>query len=332
MHNLLFLIPLIVLALTFDYINGFHDSANAIATVISTRALPPGLALIMAAFFNFIGAFISIEVAKTVGEGIVDPYSITQFVVLAGLIGGITWNLITWYYGLPCSSSHSLIGGLAGAVIADQGVKAINWNKVIGKVVLPSLFSPILGFCMAFIVMIVFMWIFRKAAPFKINTYFKYFQIFSAALMALSHGTNDAQKTMGIITLALITAGVLHTFSVPLWVKIACALAMGFGTYAGGWRIIKTMGVKVAKLLPVHGFVAESTSAFILFANAHLGMPISTTHVITSAIFGVGASQRFSAVRWNIATNILAAWLFTLPAAAVVSAIMYIIFHIFIIK
>lgn len=322
------LILIIVFALVFDYVNGFHDSANAIATVVSTRALSPRQAILLAGALNVVGAFLSTNVAKTIGKSMVNPSEVTQTVILAGLFGAIIWNLITWYFGLPSSSSHALIGGLIGAVIAHSGFNPVNWRGLVEKVILPAVISPAIGLFAGFLFMLALIWMFRKAVPGKINNYFRKLQIISASFMALSHGTNDAQKTMGIIALALFSGGYISTFTIPLWVKIACALAMGLGTAGGGWRIIRTLGTKTVKLHPIQGFAAETSASLILMGTAHMGFPVSTTHVISSTIMGAGATQRLSAVRWGVANNILTAWILTLPAAALMSGISYKIFHL----
>lgn len=317
------IIFVVIFALGFDYVNGFHDSANAIATVVSTRALRPREAVLLAGALNVLGAFLSTNVAKTIGKGLVDVSEVTQIVVLAALLGAIAWNLITWYFGLPSSSSHALIGGLLGAVIVHSGFKVVYWKAFFDKVVAPALISPMIGLIIGFIFMLILIWAFRKALPVPVNNFFRKAQILSASFMALSHGTNDAQKTMGIIALALFSGGYISTFEVPVWVKIACALAMGLGTAAGGWRIIKTLGSKTVKLQPIQGFAAETSASLVLFGTSLLGYPVSTTHVITSAIMGAGATQRLSAVRWGVAHTILMAWIFTLPAAAVMSGLSY---------
>ncbi len=312
------LIAVIGVALIFDYVNGMHDAANAIATSISTRALTPKSAVLLAAFFNFVGAFVSEGVARTMGSGLISPEMVSnQKVILAALFGALIWNLITWSLGLPSSSSHALVGGLVGAGLYASGLEAVIWSGVLTKVVLPGIVSPLLGFLVGFGLMVLLLWMFRQANPTTVNRKFRTCQIFSCSYLALTHGMNDAQKVMGIITLSLVTAGMQDTFDVPFWVKFSCALMIALGTSAGGWRIIKTMGGKMTKLQPVHGFAAELTSAGVLTTTALFGMPVSTTHVISSAIMGVGASRRFSAVRWGVAHNIMIAWIFTLPAAAV---------------
>lgn len=323
MHDLnILLIIVVAIALIFDYVNGMHDAANAIATSISTRAINPRNAVIMAGVMNFLGAFVSEGVAKTMGKGLVAPEMVKdQRIILAALLGALVWNLITWYFGLPSSSSHALVGGLVGAGLYNAGTQGVVWGGVVKKVVLPGLISPILGFVGGYLIMVGFMWMLRRAVPSKINKRFRKMQWISCGYLALTHGMNDAQKAMGIITLALVTGGVQDTFDVPVWVKLACASMIALGTTSGGWRIIKTLGGKMVKLQPVQGFAAEITSASILSSTALFGMPVSTTHVISSSIMGVGASKRFSAVRWGVAQNILIAWVLTVPAAAAVGAL-----------
>ena len=317
----LLLILVVLLAVGFDYINGFHDTANAIATSVSTRALRPSHAILMSAAANFIGALTGTAVAKTIASGLATTPSgdAGQIVVAAALVGAIAWNLITWRLGIPSSSSHALIGGLIGAVIASAGPAALNGQGIFDKVLFPLVASPILGVVIGFALMVVILNVFRRAHPKTMNDRFRRLQVISAAYMAFSHGSNDAQKTMGIITLALVAGGVLADPTVPLWVILMAASAISLGTAAGGWRIIKTMGQKVVKLDPVHGFAAETTAATIIFGASHFGMPVSTTHVISSAIIGVGSSDRFSAVRWGVAGNIVIAWVLTLPASAAVA-------------
>lgn len=332
MHSALVLLILVVIvALIFDYINGFHDTANSIATVVSTRVLRPTQAVMMAAALNLFGAFLGVEVAKTIGKGMVAADSVTQLTVFSALIGAIIWNLITWYFGIPSSSSHALIGGLCGAASAFSGFNSIKIDGLVNKVFIPMIVSPVLGLVIGFIVMTALYWILFRAKPGFVNRWFGKLQLASAGLMALSHGSNDAQKTMGIITMALISyqatvPGQLtlpewvlptasHDFHVPLWVVISCAAAMGAGTLAGGWRIIHTMGSKMIKLQPVHGFAAETSAAIMILSASHMGMPVSTTHVISSSIMGVGASKRFSAVRWGVVGSILWAWVLTFPMA-----------------
>ncbi|MPZ62596.1 MAG: inorganic phosphate transporter [Propionibacteriales bacterium] len=324
------IIAVIAIALTFDYTNGFHDAANAIATSVSTRALTPHVALILAAVMNFLGAFLGTGVAETVGKGIIEaPIGASGLVVvMTGLIGAITWNLITWYFGLPSSSSHALIGGLIGAALASAGV--VHWSGILDKVVIPMVLSPLIGFSVAFLLMTSVMWIFRKRHPGRINRGFKLAQTLSAAAMALGHGLQDAQKTMGVIFLALFTGG--HVASredpIPVWVIISAATAISLGTYAGGWRIMRTLGRRIIHLDPPRGFSAETTAATVLYVMA-MGFqaPISTTHTITSSVMGVGATRRLSAVRWGVAQTIIGAWIVTIPAAATVAAVCYGIAH-----
>ncbi len=319
------LIAIVVLALVFDYTNGFHDTANAIATSVSTRALSPRVAVLMAAALNLLGALTFTEVAETVGKGIVNTDLVTLPLVFAALVGAVVWNFTTWYFGLPSSSSHALFGGLIGAMIAKAGVSGVLWGGVGMKVILPMLGSPLLGFVVAWFIMTGLTWLVHRWPPAPVNRWFRILQPVSAASMAFSHGGNDAQKTMGIITLALFTSGRIASFEIPLWVKIACAVTMALGTYSGGWRIIHTLGSKVIKLDPIHGFAAETGAASIILLATRFGLPVSTTHTITAAIMGVGSTQRLSAVRWGVAGNILTAWLLTIPAAGVVAAIVYIV-------
>jgi PiT family inorganic phosphate transporter len=327
-HVTILLLVVLGLAVLFDYINGFHDTANAIATSVSTRALRPEHAILMSATANFVGALTGTAVAKTISSGLADTPggSAGQTIVAAALIGAIVWNLITWRFGIPSSSSHALIGGLLGAVIVSVGPSAIKVDGIVEKVLLPLVLSPILGVVIGFAAMVVILNVFRRANPGRINERFRRLQILSAAAMAFSHGSNDAQKTMGIMTLALISAGMLPPDSpIPIWIIILAATAISMGTAAGGWRIIKTMGQRVVKLDPVHGFAAETTAASIIYTASHFGMPVSTTHVISSAIIGVGASDRLSAVRWGVAGNIVIAWVLTIPASALVSALAYLV-------
>jgi len=317
------LIAIVVLALVFDYTNGFHDTANAIATSVSTRALSPRVAVLMAAGLNLVGALVSTSVAKTVGEGLVDTALVSLPVVLSALVGAVAWNFTTWYFGIPSSSSHALFGGLIGAMIASAGMSGVIWSGVVEKVILPMIGSPLIGFVAAWLLMTGLIWLVRKRQQGPVNLWFRRLQPISAGFMAFSHGANDAQKTMGIITLALFASGEIATFTIPLWVKIVCALAMAFGTYSGGWRIIHTLGSKVIKLDPIHGFAAETAAASVIQVATHFGIPVSTTHTITAAIMGVGSTQRLSAVRWGVAGNIITAWLLTLPAAGLVAAGVY---------
>ena len=315
------LVFVVLLAIAFDFVNGFHDTANAIATSVATRALAPRYAILMATAFNFIGAFAGTAVAKTIASGLVDEATTTQVVIAAALIGAIIWNLITWQQGLPSSSSHALIGGLIGATIIAAGTGALNINGIVNQVLIPMVTSPLLGFFIAFALMVTLYWIFRSSKRKPMASRFRKLQVGSAAFMAFAHGSNDAQKTMGIITLALLSAGVIDDFVVPTWVIVVSATALSLGTAVGGWRIMRTMGQRVAKLEPVHGFAAETTAATILLGTAELGMPVSTTQVISGAIMGVGSSQGLRHVRWGVARRILIAWVLTLPAAGILAAL-----------
>jgi inorganic phosphate transporter, PiT family len=321
------LIVVIALAIVFDYINGFHDTANAIATSVATRALHPRHAIAMATAFNFIGAFAGTAVAKTIGAGLVDEATSTQAVVAAALIGAITWNLITWWLGLPSSSSHALIGGLLGATIIAAGLGALKVDGLLNKVLVPMISSPLIGFIGAFLLMLALYWIFRNAKRKPMARIFRRLQVISAGYMAFSHGSNDAQKTMGIITLALFAAGAIPTIDVPFWVIVVSATALSLGTAVGGWRIMRTMGHRVVALEPVHGFAAETTAATVLIGTAQLGMPVSTTHVISSAIMGVGSARGPKGVRWGVARRILLAWIITIPAAGLVAGASWAILH-----
>ena len=313
----------ILVALAFDFLNGFHDAANSIATVVSTRVLSPQKAVLWAAFFNFVAAFVmGTAVAKTMGKGMIDISVVNERVILAGLIGAIAWNLFTWYYGLPVSSSHALIGGYAGAAVARAGIGAIlfsGWIKTLIFIVL----APLMGAVLGFFLMVAVTWIFRHWHPFRLDQLFRRMQLVSAGLYSLGHGGNDAQKTMGIITGLLVTAGYHKGFEIPFWVIIICHAAIALGTMFGGWRIVKTMGTKITKLQPFGGFCAETSGAITLFLATHLGIPVSTTHTITGAIIGVGATRRISAVKWGVAGTIVWAWILTIPLAAAVSAISY---------
>jgi len=311
MHDILILI--IILAVFFDVANGWHDCANAIATVVSTKVMSPMTAVILAAGMNIFGAFISTAVAKTIGTGIVDPTAVTDVVIISGLLSAILWNIITILMGLPVSSSHAIFGGIAGAAMAHGGSSILNIGGTI-KILTSLLISPIFGIICGYLFMKLILKLFGQLGPGAISKYFGRLQIFSSAFMAFGHGSNDAQKSMGIITMALVSGGVIKSMDVPKWVILICALAMGFGTLFGGWKIIKTLGVKMLKLEPIHGFAAETSSAAIIIASSHFGLPVSTTHVVSSAILGVGATRRLSAVRWGIAGKIVMAWVLTLPA------------------
>ena len=312
---LIMLVLVIVAALVFDYINGFHDTANAIATCVSTRALSIRNAILMAAVLNFVGAFISTHVATTIGKGIVDPSDVTQIVVLSALAGAIIWDLVTWHYGIPASSSHAIIGGLIGAVVAARGFSPLQWGGI-SKILIAIVVSPVVGTLFAFLMMVAIYWIFRHHHPSPLNRSFRKLQILSAAFMAFSHGSNDAQKSMGVISLALVSFGVMPVFHIPLWVIIACATAMALGTAMGGWRIIKTVGSDFVELQPVHGFCAETSSSAVILTATAMGIPISTTHVITSAILGVGLTQGRKKVNWKVGIRIVWAWILTIPASA----------------
>ena len=326
----LLLLVIIAVALIFDFTNGAHDCANAIATVVSTKVLSPRTAVVMAAVLNLVGALLGTEVAHTLGSGIVQPEVIagSQIVVLAGLIGAIGWNSFTWYFGIPSSSSHALIGGLIGAAFAHAGGTALNTASIVQKVLLPLVMSPLAGFCAGLILMTILSIVFFRVKRTTANAFFRKAQIFSAGTMALSHGLNDAQKTMGVITLALLIFGQIDDITVPLWVKLACALAMAAGTSVGGWKIVKTMGHKIFKLEPVHGFAAETSAALVIAGASAMGAPISTTHTITACIFGVGSTKRLSAVRWGVAGNLVVAWVLTIPAAATVGAVSFFLFDL----
>jgi PiT family inorganic phosphate transporter len=312
----------VAVALFFDFTNGFHDTANSIATSVSTRALSPRAAVASAAVLNFLGAFVSIEVAATIAKGIVEQEVITLDVVMAGLVGAITWNLITWFLGLPSSSSHALIGGMIGSAMAAGGSDVVQWGGIKEKVLVPSLVAPFMGVVIAFTVILVITWLIARRSPTRVNRLFRRAQLVSGGFVAFTHGTNDAQKTMGIIALALVASGHLDADfeRPPTWVIASAAVAMGAGTYAGGWRIIKTLGQRIAKIDPPQGFAAQTACASILWTTAHYGFPVSTTHTISGSVLGAGAIRGFSAVRWGVAGNILVAWILTLPAAALVGA------------
>jgi inorganic phosphate transporter, PiT family len=328
-HDLNLLIFIIVVALGFDFLNGFHDAANSIATVVSTRVLSPQKAVLWAAFFNFVAAFVlGTHVAKTLGKGMIDLAIVTPEVILAGLVGAIIWNLITWYYGIPVSSSHALIGGYAGAAVAKAGIGAIlfeGWIRTLEFIVL----APVIGAVLGFALMVSVSWMFRKWHPFRIDKLFRRLQLISAGFYSLGHGGNDAQKTMGIITGLLVASGHLKSFEVPLWVILISHAAIAFGTMFGGWRIVKTMGTKITKLQPFGGFCAETSGALTLVGATLWGIPVSTTHTITGAIVGVGATRRLSAVKWGVAGRIVWAWVLTIPLAAAMSAVTYLLIEVF---
>lgn len=325
----LLLAVIVLVALVFDFTNGAHDCANAIATVVSTKVVTPRFAVGAAALLNLGGALLGTEVAKTLGSGIVLPHVVegSHVLVLAALVGAIAWNCITWYYGIPSSSSHALIGGLIGAAVADEGFGALNVSGIVDKVLIPLVGSPLAGYIAGFLIMWLIYWIFGHVHRSKVNWTFRHLQLVSAGFMATSHGLNDAQKTMGIVTLALVIFGEIDSVEVPLWVKLACAGAMALGTAVGGWKIVKTMGHRIFKLEPVHGFAAESSAALVITGASLLGAPVSTTHTISACIFGVGSTKRLSAVRWNVAGSLLVAWTLTLPAAGIVGFISYKLLH-----
>jgi PiT family inorganic phosphate transporter len=325
------LVIVVVTALAFDFTNGFHDTANVVATSISTRALPPRTAVGLAALLNFVGAFISLEVAATVANGIVDADVITPTIVFAGLIGAITWNLITWYYGLPSSSSHALIGGVVGATLVAEGTSALVPDGLISKVLVPALIAPVLAFAAAGVGILIAYNLVGRLRPGPVNRGFRLGQLWTGGLLALAHGTNDAQKTMGVITLALIAHGSISAdnFHVPAWVVVSSATAIALGTYTGGWRIIRTLGTRIIKMDPAQGFAAQGAGAGVILAASHFGYPLSTTQVISGGIMGAGAAKRLSAVRWGVAGNIVVAWVLTIPAAGLIGAVMYGITRIF---
>jgi inorganic phosphate transporter, PiT family len=324
--SLLLLVFIIFVALAFDYINGFHDAANSIATVVSTRVLTPMQAVVWAAFFNVVAAFgFGVNVAKTVGKGVVDSAVVDHWVILGGLTGAILWNLITWYYGIPSSSSHALIGGFSGAAVAKAGFGALLPSGLL-KVAAFIVLAPVLGLILGFTLMILTLWIFRKFRPSRVDGLFRRLQLVSAAFYSLGHGTNDAQKTMGIIAILLFSSGHLGPeFYVPFWVILAAHAALGLGTLAGGWRIVKTMGMRLTKLRPVGGFCAETAGAIMLIGTAVGGIPVSTTHTITGSIMGVGATQRLSAVRWGLAGRIVWAWILTIPLSALLAGLTWLL-------
>jgi PiT family inorganic phosphate transporter len=327
MSGAVLLVALIIaVALVFDFINGFHDAANSIATVVSTRVLTPMQAVAWAAFFNFVAAFgFGVQVARTVGKGVVQSSVVDQWVILGALTGAIAWNLITWYYGIPSSSSHALIGGFAGAAVAKAGWGALISTGLL-KIAVFIVLAPVIGMVLGFALMVATLWIFRGARPSRVDTLFRRLQLLSAAFYSLGHGTNDAQKTMGIIAILLFSSGYLGPeFYVPFWVVLAAHAAMAFGTMAGGWRIVKTMGMKLTKLRPVGGFCAETAGAVMLIGTAVGGIPVSTTHTITGSIMGVGAVQRFSAVRWGLAGHIVWAWILTIPLSAALAALTWLV-------
>jgi inorganic phosphate transporter, PiT family len=323
------LIFLIIVALGFDFTNGFHDAANAVAVSITTRALRPLTALGMAAGLNVVGALVSTKVAATVGKGIITTPAGTHglVIVFSALVGGIAWNLLTWWLGLPSSSTHALIGGLVGAAVASSST--VQWHGILSKVVVPMAVSPLIGLVLGYLVMVVILWVFRRARPAVLNGRFRSAQTLSTAAMAFSHGTQDAQKTMGVIALALVATGHLSGFNVPLWVVLSAASAMGLGTLAGGWRVIRTLGNRITPLDPARGFAAQTSASAVLLVSAYAyAMPVSSTHVMTSSIMGVGASRRLSAVRWGVAQQVMAAWILTIPGAAASAWVVYHVAHV----
>lgn len=327
MSSLMLIGLVVLLALIFDFINGFHDTANAIATSVSTKALSPRAAIVVAATLNFAGALSGTAVANTIGKSIVPPDLITPMVLICALIGAIFWNLFTWYFGIPSSSSHALIGGLVGAVIGAVGSHQVLWDGF-AKILAGLLVSPLVGLVAGSLVMTVLFWVFKNAAPARVNNQFRKLQILSACMASFAHGSNDAQKSMGIVAMVLVSASILPEFYVPLWVKVACALSMSAGTAFGGWKIIRTMGGKIFRIEPINGFAADATSAAVIYTASLLGAPVSTTHVVSSSIMGVGAAKRLKGVRWNIARQIIMAWFVTIPSSALVAIVVYNIFKI----
>ena len=320
---------IVLIALAFDFVNGFHDAANSVATVVATRVLTPFQAVALAAVFNFLAAyFLGTKVASTIGSGFVNTHIVTPYVIMAGLIGAIVWNLLTWYMKLPISSSHALIGGYAGAALAKAGIHGLvvgKWPSTLLFIVL----APIIGLTLGYILMLAVYWFFHRFSPARLDRWFRHLQIVSSCLLSCAHGTNDAQKTMGIITAVLVAAGLEKAFRVPDWVILACAVTMGLGTLSGGWRVVHTMGMRLTRLKPRSGFCAETGAAISIFLATHLGLPVSTTHVVAGAIAGVGSIQRVRAVRWNVASDIVVAWVLTIPAAAVVAAVTLFVIRFF---
>jgi PiT family inorganic phosphate transporter len=317
------LVVVIVVGLAFDFTNGFHDTANYVATWVGTRALSPRMAVVVSAGANLAGAFVTTAVAKTVGKGIIDTGLATEQTVLAALLGAIAWNLLTWWLGLPSSSTHALIGGLVGAALVQSGSAGVEWHGIWEKVILPGAVSPVVGFTAAFALLVVIYRVFSWLTPGAANRGFRTGQLVSGSWVAFTHGANDAQKTMGVIALALFTHGSISSFYIPTWVKVSAGLTIAAGTYAGGWRIIRTLGQRIYKMSPEHGFAAQIAAGSTLYLGTHFGFPISTTHVVTGSVMGAGATRRFSAVRWGVAGNIVGAWLLTLPAAGLAAAALY---------
>jgi PiT family inorganic phosphate transporter len=317
------LVIVVAVGLAFDFTNGFHDTANYVATWVGTRAMSPRAAVLISAVANLAGAFVTTAVAKTVGKGLVDTSLVTNEVLLAALLGAIAWNLLTWWLGLPSSSTHALVGGLCGAALVKAGTKGVLWHGLWEKVIIPAAASPVIGFLGAFVLVVLIYRLFFRASPGIANRGFRYGQLVSGTWVAFTHGANDAQKTMGVIALALYTHGSISSFYIPTWVKIVAALTIGAGTYVGGWRIIRTLGQRIYKMAPEHGFAAQIAAGSTLYLGTHYGFPISTTHVVTGSVMGAGATRRLSAVRWGVAGNIVFAWLLTLPAAGLVAAGLY---------
>jgi PiT family inorganic phosphate transporter len=317
------LIVVIAVGIAFDFTNGFHDTANYVATWVGTRAISPRTAVIISAVANLAGAFVTTAVAKTVGKGLIDTNLVTNQVLLAALLGAIAWNLLTWWLGLPSSSTHALVGGLCGAALLKAGTKGVLWHGLWEKVIVPAAASPVIGFAGAFVLVVLIYRLFFRLPPGMANRGFRYGQLVSGTWVAFTHGANDAQKTMGVIALALYTHGTISSFYIPTWVKVVAALTIGAGTYVGGWRIIRTLGQRIYKMAPEHGFAAQISAGTTLYLGTHFGFQISTTHVVTGSVMGAGATRRLSAVRWGVAGNILFAWLLTLPAAGLVAAGLY---------
>src|SRR3954452_22651578 len=318
-----FLVVVVVVALGFDFTNGFHETANAVATSISTRALSPRMAVLIASIANLVGAFVTTAVAKTVGSGVLETGLVTTQTVLAGLFGAIAWNLFTWWLGLPSSSSHALIGGLVGAGIAASGLDGVQWHTLAHKVIIPAFIAPTIAFAAAFVLLVAIFWLFQRMPASPANRMFRIGQLFSGTFVAYTHGANDAQKTMGVIALALVANGSIDTFYIPVWVKISAGVAIAAGTYVGGWRIMRTLGQRLYKMEPPAGFSSQLTAGTVIDVAPRLGYPLSTTHVISGAVLGSGSTRRFRAVRWGIAGNIVVAWFLTMPAAALVVAALY---------
>jgi PiT family inorganic phosphate transporter len=317
------LIAVIAIGIAFDFTNGFHDTANYVATWVGTRAISPRTAVVVSAAANLAGAFVTTAVAKTVGKGLIDTNLVTNQVLLAALLGAIAWNLLTWWFGLPSSSTHALVGGLCGAALVQVGSKGVLWHGLWEKVIVPAAVSPVVGFAGAFVLVVIIYRVFFRSPPGLANRGFRYGQLVSGTWVAFTHGANDAQKTMGVIALALYTHGSISHFYIPVWVKVVAGLAIAAGTYVGGWRIIRTLGQRIYKMAPEHGFAAQVSAGTTLYIGTHFGFPISTTHVVTGSVMGAGATRRLSAVRWGVAGNIVFAWLLTLPAAGLVAAALY---------